>query len=229
MNSLSFDIFTLEIGGDNNLLYIVKDKATNETIVIDPAWDCKRIINLLKENHCNLTSIVLTHTHNDHINALDDLLIYRSVPIHISTREKDFWGRDDLNFIEYQNDEELIQLGETQFKVYHLPGHSIGSMAIYSQGHLFLGDTLFVYGCGHCRSTGANPKELFHSLQKIKKLFTDEVIIYPGHDYGITKTSTIGEQKLGNPFLLINNEEDFVEYRMVKHNRSIPFGPETSI
>ena len=229
MNLLSFEIFTLELEGQDNLLYIIKDKASKKTFILDPAWDSKKIIKTLEENDCNLVGIILTHSHYDHVNAIDEILAYRSVLVHISKQEREFWGREGLDFIDYEKDGEIITLGETQFIVYHFPGHSIGSIAIYSQNQLFLGDTLFVYGCGHCRLPSANPKELYQSLQRIKKIFSDEVIIYSGHDYGITKISTIGEQKKGNPFLLIENEQEFIDYRMFKHNRSIPYSGVDSI
>ena len=229
MNLLSFEIFTLELEEQDNLLYIIKDKKSRKSFVLDPAWDGKKIIKTLKEKDCDLVGIILTHSHYDHINAIDEILAYRSVPVHINKQERNFWGREDLNFIDYEKDGEIISLGETEFVVYHFPGHSIGSMAIYSQRQLFLGDTLFVYGCGHCRLPSANAQELYKSLQRIKKNFTDEVIIYSGHDYGITRTSTIGEQKKGNPFLLIENEQEFVDYRMFKHNRLIPYSAVDSI
>ncbi|SFV85063.1 metallo-beta-lactamase family protein [hydrothermal vent metagenome] len=77
--------------------------------------------------------------------------------------------------------------------------------------HLIVGDTLFVFGAGHCTMPGGDVREFYHSMQKLK-LVDDEAMLHCGHDYGCKIETTMGEQKAGNAYLVIDNEEDFVRF-----------------
>ena len=95
--------------------------------------------------------------------------------------------------------------------------------------HLIAGDTLFVYGVGICSLAGSNPVKLFHSLNKLKTKVPDDINLLCGHNYGSEITTTLAEQKRANPFLLIEDEETFVRYRMHVHDstRTYPMSPMT--
>lgn len=221
---MSLKIKTLSLGPIDNLSYILFDEKSKKAMIIDPNWNSKAFLDIINKENLLLEGIIITHTHNDHINALDDIIKFKqNLIIHISEEEKEYWGKKYLNFSTHKNND-IINIGEKQLKVLLTPGHSIGHICLLGEKELFSGDTLFIYGCGHCLSKGSNPKKLFFSLQKIKKL-DNNLIVYPGHHYGITKTSTLKEQKKGNPFLLIEDEDEFIDYRMNKHNRSTPYTP----
>src|SRR5205807_6884030 len=83
-------------------------------------------------------------------------------------------------------------------------------------GAVITGDTLFVGGCGRTDFPGGDPRVLWHSLQRLARL-PEETRVYPGHDYGQTPTSTIGWELSTNPYLLCQNEEEFVALRTGKH------------
>lgn len=89
------------------------------------------------------------------------------------------------------------------------------------------GDTLFVYGCGRCDLTGGDPEQMHTTLSKMKQQLDANTLIYPGHNYASKQHSTMSEQLEGNPFLHFHTCEDFVEYRMHKHDkvRSTPYQP----
>jgi glyoxylase-like metal-dependent hydrolase (beta-lactamase superfamily II) len=97
-------------------------------------------------------------------------------------------------------DGDYINIGETSLKVIHTPGHSPGSISLYHTGMLFTGDTLFVGGVGRTDLDGGSWEVLLSSIRN--KLFTlpDDTIVAPGHNYGDSPRSTIGREKIHNPY-----------------------------
>jgi hydroxyacylglutathione hydrolase len=85
---------------------------------------------------------------------------------------------------------------------------------------------LFVFGCGRCDLRGGDPELMYQSLQHLSGRLPNHTIIRPGHNYGITPTTTMAEQLAGNPFLHFANVPGFVEYRMHLHDREEPYRPE---
>jgi len=209
-----------------NLIYVITDNDTKESAIVDPAWDMTEIYEYLNNNNLVLKKILLTHSHNDHVNAVDEVLDKFDTQIHINKKEKVFWAKDYDNFsINYGGD--IIYLGETQIKSLHTPGHTPGSTCYYIGNNLIAGDTLFVFGCGRCDLHGGNPEEMYHTLQDIKSNLDSETIILPGHNYSIKKQSSLKEEINGNPFLHFNNIDRFIEYRMTLHDkvRHSPYSP----
>jgi hydroxyacylglutathione hydrolase len=98
-------------------------------------------------------------------------------------------------------DGDLVPLGRLQGTVLHTPGHTPGAICLYFPGHLFTGDTLFVGAAGRTDLPGGSLAQLIASLEAKIMPLPDETRIWPGHDYGETPTSTLGEEKRHNPFL----------------------------
>ena len=88
------------------------------------------------------------------------------------------------------------------------------------------GDTLFVFGCGRCDLRGGDPEQMYHTLRRLGERLPEGTLIRPGHNYGITPTSTMADQLAGNPFLHFDECPGFVEYRMHLHDREEPYRPE---
>ena len=97
-------------------------------------------------------------------------------------------------------DGDLITFGKEKLKVILTPGHTPGGMCLYSEPHLFTGDTLFVGGVGRTDFPGGDGKTLYNSIKNRLLVLPDETIVWPGHGYG-GASSTIGAEKRGNPFL----------------------------
>jgi len=205
-------IHSLQLGHMKNLVYVLIDEATNKAAVVDPAWDVPAIINLLNEHDAQLELILLTHCHFDHIEGLESLLLHKSVPVYLSSKEllQDYPKGLALTFLD---DGDSVQLGETLFQVTHTPGHSVGSLCYYAAPHLITGDTLFVEGCGRCDLSGSDVNSMYDSLNWIKSL-PDDTIIYPGHDYGKTRTASLGDLKQSNRFLKCPDKDSFIKERM---------------
>ncbi len=216
----------LDLGPMENQIHLIEDLVTHETAIVDPAWEPEEILNFTEKHQINITHILLTHGHPDHVNGVDAMQKKTNAPVRMHPREIEFWGFQNRGWLPIQEGE-TIQLGNSEISVIDTPGHSIGSVCYYTAPHLITGDTLFVFGCGHCRLPGANPSQLFHSLQRLKTELPDETILHIGHDYAIQKVSTLSEEKAGNPFLHFDREEDFIRYRTEIHDqiRHDPYEP----
>ena len=104
-----------------------------------------------------------------------------------------------------------IKFGCSELIVYHTPGHSKDSICLVGDGKIFSGDTLFVGNCGRIDLPGGSANELYHSLFDVLHSLDDNLVLYPGHDYGMTTTSTIGNEKTTNPVMQKMNEDSFVD------------------
>jgi hydroxyacylglutathione hydrolase len=95
----------------------------------------------------------------------------------------------------------VIQIGQVKLQVIHTPGHSPGGMALYTDGMVFTGDSLFVEAVGRTDFPGSSWKGLETSI--LNKLYTlpGETIVFPGHNYGPAPSSTIQHEKRHNPFV----------------------------
>ena len=95
-------------------------------------------------------------------------------------------------------DGDSLTIGKEVLQVIHTPGHSSGSMCLYSQGNLFTGDTLFVGAVGRTDLGGGDLGTLLQSLKNLLTLPL-ETKVWPGHDYGETPVSTLAHEKETNP------------------------------
>jgi glyoxylase-like metal-dependent hydrolase (beta-lactamase superfamily II) len=96
---------------------------------------------------------------------------------------------------------EVIQVGEVKLKVIHTPGHSPGGMSLYMDGMVFTGDTLFVGSVGRTDFPGSSWDQLETSIRKKLYVLPGDTVIFPGHNYGSTPTSTIQYERRHNPFV----------------------------
>jgi len=219
MTANSHTLTTLELGPMENFVYLIHDHASGRVAVVDPAWEPTEILNVVQSKGLRITDILLTHSHNDHINAIDDVLAKHDAQVHLLAAEAKFWGHyQDIPTLHHGGDS--IALGQTRIDVLHTPGHTPGS-ACYKVGEqLIAGDTLFVFGCGRCDLRGGDPNQLFDTLKRLRSELPPETILLPGHHYADRKTSTLREQCDGNPFFHFDKREDFVRYRMHEHDRT---------
>ena len=221
----TYTIKTFDVGPMANIIYIITDNKSKESAIIDPAWDMSEVYKYIGENNLILKKILLTHSHHDHINAIDEILISHDLEIHINKKEKVFWKKEYDSFV-INHGGDTIKLGETEIRSLHTPGHTPGSTCYHIGDDLIAGDTLFVFGCGRCDLHGGNPEEMFNTLKDIKMSLDPKTIILPGHNYSIKRESTLQEEIQGNPFMKFNNLNKFIDYRMVLHDkvRHSPYG-----
>lgn len=197
-------VHQIAVGNMQNFTYVVEDEDTSEAIVIDPSWDLDEIMRVVQKNNLKIKYIVNTHHHFDHTIGNDTMKKETGAPVlqyNTSTITHDV---DVL-------DGEKIKFGNSELTVIHTPGHSKDSMCLVGDGKIFSGDTLFVGTCGRVDLPGGDARELYHSLVNILRKMDDNLVMYPGHNYGSTPTSTLGMQKKMNFVMQPRTEAEFLE------------------
>lgn len=195
--------------------YLIFDEATKEGILIDPAGDPDRLVQLLKDHDVKLRYIVNTHGHADHTCG-NDLLrqkLGRDVPVVVHELDDDFFQRPEsqqfsraMGFpptspadVRLRDGDELA-FGNLKVEFIHTPGHTPGACCILIDNNLFTGDTLFVGAVGRTDLPGASFPQLIESLRRIISL-PPETVVWPGHDYGDQPQSTIEREMRRNPYI----------------------------
>jgi len=161
----------------DNYAYIIEDNNSKTTGVIDPS-ESQPIISFLKRKNIKLNYILNTHHHFDHIGGNVELKkIYNAKIIGFEGDKHRIPGIDIT-----LKDNENFNFGNSTIKVFHIPGHTLGHVCFFFEKEkiAFTGDTLFSLGCG--RIFEGDHKQMFSSLNKIKKLPKDTKI-YCGHEY----------------------------------------------
>ena len=189
--------------------YILIDEDTQDTVVIDPAGEFGVIRNYLDTEKCIVKGIILTHSHADHIGALKELKEYTKAPVYVHEKDAAALGNAALNMtnvmgkepVEEQADHllkdgDVLKLGDAEMKMIHTPGHTPGSICIYTEGRLYSGDTLFAGSIGRTDLPGGSYKSIVSSLKKLVTL-PEDTQIFPGHG----PSTTIQKEKRMNPFL----------------------------
>ena len=218
MSAQPYSIHALELGPMENFIYLIHDHATDRAAVVDPAWDVPEVLALADRLGVRITDILLTHSHHDHINGIEQVLERYDAQLHLAKAEARFWGRYlDLPTLHHGGD--VIAVGETDVQLLHTPGHTPGSACYRLGDDLITGDTLFVFGCGRCDLNGGDPEQMYETLKDLTGTLPADAVIHPGHNYADRTTSTVAEQIEGNPFLHFDQRERFVEYRMHYHDR----------
>ena len=183
----------LDIGYMDNFCYIVGCEKTRKALVIDPGRDVDRIVSAAEKQGLEIEAIVNTHAHGDHTAGNAELKSLTGAKIFIHALDAAGYPKADV----FLKDEKTLQLGEITFDVIHTPGHTPGGICLHTQGNLFTGDTLFVGDSGRTDLPGGDRPTLGKSIRRLMQL-PDDTIIWPGHDYGPTPTSTIGWEKRHN-------------------------------
>jgi len=221
----NYSIHALELGPMENFIYLIHDHDTNTAAIVDPAWDVEEVLDIARSKDIQITDILLTHCHHDHINNIHTVLKHYDAQIHLLHEENRFWKPQLAKpALHYGGD--TIKLGNSQIEILHTPGHTTGSACYRLGDDLITGDTMFVFGCGHCKLAGSDPNVLYDTLRKMKTELPGNITLHPGHNYSPKHpTSTLTEQIEGNPFLHFDKKADFIKYRMHIHDliRDAPY------
>ncbi len=196
--------------------YLVYDE-TNEAVIMDPGCydDAEKQVlkQYIETNKLQVKRLLNTHLHIDHqfgnrfvaetYNLLpevckeDEFLLER-----IDTQYQMFGLKMEAKaqeLGEYIVENQHIKFGNSQFIALHVPGHSPGSMAFYSEENavVFAGDVLFRGSIGRTDLPGGDYAQLIRSIQENLLPLPDSTLVYSGHG----PSTTIGYEKLNNPYL----------------------------
>lgn len=203
---------------------IVGCETTRQAICIDPGDEAERIVETLEQFGLTLQAIALTHAHLDHVGAVarlktlkpeaqinlhkGDEFMYQALPeqpawIGIPRAQ---WAALGFAFEppppvdHYWTDGEKYAVGELEFQVLHCPGHTPGHVVFYEHKErtVFVGDVLFAGSIGRTDLPGGSTDQLLSSIETKLLTLGDDVKVYSGHG----PTTTIGEERLTNPFLI---------------------------
>jgi len=136
------------------------------------------------------------------------------------SREAGYYGFRCPNLRLFE-DLDRLRVGDTLADCLHTPGHTAGGSCFLLPGHIFTGDTLFTEGCGICHAPGGCPHAMYRSLQRIKKRVDREVQVHPGHSFGKEPGQTLGHLMRNNIYLQLEDEDDFVSFRMRNAGQSL--------
>ena len=198
-------VYQLQVGNMQNFTYVLEDEETKESVVIDPSWDLELVLEVIERNALKVKYIINTHHHFDHTIGNDAMIKHTKSKVlqHESSTLK-----NDIRI----SDGEKITFGKSELTVIHTPGHSKDSICLVGDGKIFSGDTLFVGNCGRIDLPGGSAKELYHSLFDTIYKLDDDLMLYPGHNYGNSPNSTIGKEKKTNFVLQPRTESEFLDF-----------------
>jgi glyoxylase-like metal-dependent hydrolase (beta-lactamase superfamily II) len=191
-----------EIGNYRNFVYLILDWKTKKASWVDPQEDLEQPLADLKKHGFELASILLTHTHFDHIAGVPKLLkLFPEIPLYVHALDLHRLSNDGQHRAYPISDEESVHVGNLVVEAMHTPGHSAGESTYWlkaGQGYLFTGDTIFIRDCGRTDLESGSTEEMFSTLQRIKKLPGDLVIL-PGHHYAKECASLLSDELKRSP------------------------------
>jgi len=203
------NVRTITVGAFQENSYLVIDEDSKHAVIVDPGGEGQRLVSEIERSKATLDAIWITHAHVDHVGAIASVKERWNVPVYLhpldrrlyeaAGRQAEVYGlpfeeppAPDREFADGQK----LKLGDSEMTVMHAPGHSPGHVVIHGDGVALVGDCLFAGSIGRTDLPMSNPQQLSESLKKIAAL-PPATVVYPGHG----PETTIGEERLSNPFL----------------------------
>ncbi|MDN3651409.1 hydroxyacylglutathione hydrolase [Thalassotalea ponticola] len=165
---------------NDNYIWCIQQSSSQLCVLVDPG-DGKTCIDYIEQQKLQLTDILITHHHADHIGGVDALRDYaanQGWPLTVYGPATEALHVSDIKLVEGQQ-VSLFQ-GLLPLDVVDLPGHTKGHIGYVTNQWLFCGDTLFSGGCG--RLFEGTPEQMLTSLNKLKAL-GDHTLVFCAHEY----------------------------------------------
>ncbi len=207
----SLTIESMELGELQTNCYLIAENQSSKAVVIDPADEGDRIVQMIQQREWILEKILLTHGHYDHIGGLNTLREKADVEVWIHRADAEmlvdavknlslfvgsaYTSREADGFL---IEGEIITIGSTEMEVLHTPGHTQGSVSFLGSGFVVVGDTLFQGSIGRTDFPGSSSEALIDSIRQKLLILPGETKVYPGHG----PQTTIDAERRGNPFLV---------------------------
>jgi len=201
----------LRLGPLWNFAYLLADYAAGEALVVDPGREVEVVLARTQALGLRVTAAVATHFHTDHTAGLAALVRETGAAVHIHHADADALRRaydGPLHRVEHG---ERLRLGGHEIDLWHAPGHTPGSQWVVAGDAVFTGDALMV-GC--IGRTGHEPDaaaRMWETVSTLVPRLPESARIYPGHDYGPVRQSTVAEERQRNPCLHVTTLAAFLE------------------
>jgi len=167
---------------EDNYGYVLTEPDSNRAVIVDPS-DGERVWDYLQTKGYELEAILATHHHFDHVAGIEFLTSQKPVTVYSSPQDLDRVPKANRSL----EDWEKINIGGLTIQAIHVPGHTLGHVAYRCEDTLFVGDTLFLGGCG--RLFEGTAEQLFHSLYEKIIPLPANTRVYPGHEYTVRTRS----------------------------------------
>ncbi|MDC8105289.1 MBL fold metallo-hydrolase [Chryseobacterium sp. B21-037] len=210
---LKIQAFVFNFASENT--YILYNEHKNAWL-IDPGnmneQETNLISNFIKDNDLKIQKILLTHAHIDHVFGLQWAYDTFNLPVHMHQQDQEILDmlqmsgmRIGINIdpvkveVQYINDGDELDFDGEKFKIYHVPGHSPGSIVFHNEKQKFMisGDVLFEGSIGRTDLYKGNYEQLINGIKTKLFILDDETQVFSGHG----NPTTIGFEKQYNPFL----------------------------
>ena len=194
-----------------NFVYLIGDRETGETVIVDPAYDPAAVVAIAEADGMKVVGALGTHYHADHVGGnlggmaeipgFAELLEVVDVPLHVQADEIEWITKTTpltaASLTGHQSGDTL-KVGEVSITMIHTPGHTPGSQCFLVDGKLVAGDTLFLDGCGRTDLPGSDPAQMYESLTQRLAKVPDEAVLFPGHLYSEKPSATMAETRSRN-------------------------------
>lgn len=192
--------------------YLLICEETGQAAVIDPGADAESVLQAVKAAECNVTLIINTHGHFDHIGAnkrikeatgadllihADDVQLLSQAGLHASVYGLSVEASPLPDRLITEGDQ--IKVGNLDVSVIHVPGHSPGSVCLQVEKSLIVGDVLFAESIGRTDLPGGDHQLLINGIREKLLVLPDDTVVHPGHG----PDTSIGHEKRTNPFVSI--------------------------
>jgi sulfur dioxygenase len=218
MNQETFEVTTFH-AKRGCLSYLLTDRATRESVLIDPSLEIIDEYRDYLQVHpeVKLVWLLETHTHADHISAAKILRKETGAKIAMSK------ASPSLSKDRALEDGERILFGKSEVTTWKTSGHTNESLVFVGKGLVFTGDTLLIGGTGRTDFQLGESEALYESLERILML-PRETIVYPGHDYQGRQSGTIGAEMRQNARLrlVVEGKRDEFLKVMDAHHPPLP-------
>lgn len=209
---LQIQSFAFNPFSENTYVVFNEDK---DAFIIDPGnfseEETATLLKFISDNGLKVQNILLTHAHIDHVLGLQKVYDQYQVPVLIHPLEQEMLDRNPMDAnrfgfffkpfagkISYINENETVTLGNHEFKIIHVPGHSPGSIAFYNEAQKFMisGDVLFEGSIGRTDLYKGNHNQLITNIKTKLLVLHEETKVYNGHG----NPTTIGFEKNYSPY-----------------------------
>ena len=189
----------LALGAYQTNCYLVWEENSPTCVVIDPGYEPDTILDEAKKLGKEITAVLLTHGHFDHVGGVKELAAETGCPVYLHEAELSMPPQMTAGPLFYTNtygEGDFVEAAGLSFKVLHTPGHTPGSVCLLCENAMFSGDTLFWGSCGRTDLPGGSWATIRKSLLRLADLSGD-YDVYPGHG----DATTLSFERKMNPYM----------------------------